>query len=110
MHSHPGPVDPYNPLPSRAHSQAIQHPSPFIPIRLPIFAPVIWLNDCIIRVLSVGGGRPSKDKYPVSRNRPLSTAGFESVEEGESIELRAVGAPKSRMSGGYLQGSRRKGD
>jgi len=67
MHARPVPVDPYNPLPpptpipSSSHEETdtgIRHPSPFIPIRLPIFAVVIGINDAIVRVLNFIGGRP----------------------------------------------------
>ncbi|KAI0303492.1 etoposide-induced protein 2.4-domain-containing protein, partial [Multifurca ochricompacta] len=54
MHAHPAPTDPYNPSPtSRSSSVSIVHPSPYIPIRLRVFAPVIFLNDCIASVLSL---------------------------------------------------------
>lgn len=66
MHARPVPTDPYNPLPpptpipssSHEESDSIRHPSPFIPIRLPVFAVVIWINDAIVRVLNFIGGRP----------------------------------------------------
>lgn len=70
MHARPVPSDPYNPSPSPAvnaidinasdttDNDTIRHPSPFIPIRLPIFAPVIFINDAVVRVLNFIGGRP----------------------------------------------------
>ncbi len=52
MHAKPVPADPYNPMPPLAaqrpgETDTIRHPSPFVPIRLPIFAVVIWLNDWV---------------------------------------------------------------
>ncbi len=63
MHAHPCPIDPFNPLASsvtmsKEADHTIMYPSPFIPIHIPIFALVIWLNDAIIRVLNVIGRRP----------------------------------------------------
>lgn len=77
MHAQPVPEDPYNPMPPQipisnkfpsqfktpgTSSQgpqdgAIHHPSPFIPIRLPIFALVLTINDAVVRVLNFVGGR-----------------------------------------------------
>jgi etoposide-induced 2.4 mRNA len=96
MHAHPVPLDPYNPLPpSNTHTAEednIRHPSPFIPIRIPVFALVIWLNDSIVKVLSVGGGTPQTSATysggkQQRRSRALSDAASESVEAGESYEL-----------------------
>ena len=55
MHAHPVPVDPYNPSSAASASSRAQiiHPSPYVPIRLRVFAPVIFLNDCIVSVLGV---------------------------------------------------------
>ena len=54
MHAHPIPHDPYNPSsPTLASSGSqVMHPSPYVPIHLRVFAPVIFLNDCIVGVLS----------------------------------------------------------
>ena len=54
MHARPAPGDPYNP------AAEARHPSPFVPIRLRVFAPVMWLNDWVVRVVSVGGGGKAK--------------------------------------------------
>lgn len=93
MHAHPQPLDPYNPLPPSATHTAeeehVRHPSPFIPIRIPVFAVVIWLNDSIVRILSVGGGTTqhiSSNDRGKQRRRTLSDAS-ESLEQGESYEL-----------------------
>ena len=45
-HARPQPADPYNPT----QSEPVRHPSPFVPIRLPVFTPVVFLNDALIRV------------------------------------------------------------
>ncbi|KAJ7905335.1 etoposide-induced protein 2.4-domain-containing protein [Mycena olivaceomarginata] len=80
MHAHPVPDDPYSPLGSRFDNDVIRHPSPFIPIRLPIFALVMWLNDWIVRAVSVGSGKgPGPRTF--RRNRAFSD-GTESMEEG----------------------------
>ena len=95
MHSCPTPVDPYSPLNSSVGEETIRHPSPFIPIRLPIFAVVIWLNDWIVRVISVGGGggrNKSTVRIP-GRGRATSDS-VENAEEG--VELDAFG----RKTGG----------
>ncbi|KAJ7063152.1 etoposide-induced protein 2.4-domain-containing protein [Mycena amicta] len=77
VHARPVPEDPYSPLPpsTRGSDDVVRHPSPFIPIRLPIFAVVMWLNDAIVQVVSVGSSRP------VKRNRAFSDGG-DSVEAG----------------------------
>jgi len=100
--SRPLPVDPYNPIPSDG-SEVVRHPSPFVPLRLPIFRPVILMNDLIVRALSVGAGgkrvtSPSPPPNDVSSKFGRKTGGygfadgFDSIEEGgdtETIELHA---------------------
>ncbi|KAF8894704.1 etoposide-induced protein 2.4-domain-containing protein [Infundibulicybe gibba] len=89
MHAHPVPLDPYNPLPP-IHSEGVtHHPSPFIPIRLPIFALVMWLNDAIVRLLSVGGGTQAASAKSTTSHGPSAPGRArafsdttESVEEG----------------------------
>jgi etoposide-induced 2.4 mRNA len=107
MHAHPVPLDPYSPLPSvpstasMHHStilnteETIRHPSPFIPIRFPIFAIVLWLNDWIVRIISVGGrsGGKSGRMRSTGKRRTLSD-GFEKAEEG--IELDVVAGRGNR--------------
>lgn len=95
MHARPMPIDPYSPLGSSASERTTRHPSPFIPIRLPIFAVVISLNDWIVRVISVvgGGGRNRSTGRVPGRGRAMSD-GVENAEEG--IELDAFG----RKAGG----------
>ncbi|KAJ3508747.1 hypothetical protein NLJ89_g5582 [Agrocybe chaxingu] len=86
MHARPAPTDPYNPTPPIPSSRPeqndiIRHPSPFIPIRLPIFAVVIWINDAIIRVLNFIGGRPIVRHKGAARGRSFSDS-TESAEDG----------------------------
>lgn len=85
MHAQPVPQDPFNPQ----KNDAVRYPSPLIPIRLPVFAAVIWLNDLIVRILSLGGsvGEPRHKKGPSNSS--------ERAEEGAGIELHRV-PPGSR--------------
>ena len=103
--SRPLPADPYNPIPLDG-SEVVRYPSPFMPLRLPIFRPVILINDLIVRALSVGAGgkratspTSSPDvahSNPGRKNGKYGFAeGFDSIEEGgdaETIELHAGGA------------------
>lgn len=84
MHARPVPQDPYNPAPSTESTNTVRFPSPLIPIRMPIFTIVIWLNDLIVRVLSVGGSAG------VRRRRTTSDIA-EQAEEGTGLELRNIG-------------------
>jgi etoposide-induced 2.4 mRNA len=93
MHARPVPTDPYNPMPlvsQRAQeNDTIRHPSPFVPIRLPIFAIVIWLNDAIVRILNVIGGRPIVRHQAAAQMRRFSDAS-ENAEDG-------VNSPRMEM-------------
>ena len=91
MHARPVPQDPFNPQLSSEKNDTVRYPSPFIPIRLPIFAAVIWLNDLIVRILSVGGsaGEP--------RHKRLPSNSSEKAEEGAGIDLHRV-SPGTRRS------------
>jgi len=97
MHAHPVPVDPYNPSSAASASSgaSIMHPSPFVPIRLRVLAPVILLNDYIVNVLSLcirlrQGTRPRT----FSQDRGAGASGR--MEEGngdddnEEVELRPL--------------------
>jgi len=83
MHARPYPIDPYNPLPSTPSSSkaeqppsdsnansTIRHPSPFIPIRIPVFALVLQINDAIVRLLNFIGARPIT--RPADVHKPVS--------------------------------------
>ena len=99
MHARPLPYDPYNPLPPLpAASQAspvVLHPSPYIPIRVPIFAPVLFINDCIVRVLSLGVRRPNGT---AAGHRKTWSESSENVEEGGQmggVDLRLFKRPEA---------------
>ncbi|KAF9476328.1 hypothetical protein BDN70DRAFT_882576 [Pholiota conissans] len=83
MHARPVPTDPYNPMPPKRvqENDAVRHPSPFVPIRLPIFAIVIWLNDAFVRVLNAIGGRPIVRHPAAAQLRRFSDAS-EHAEDG----------------------------
>jgi etoposide-induced 2.4 mRNA len=94
MHARPAPIDPYNPMPpSKARpgetTETIRHPSPFVPIRLPIFSIIIWSNDSIVRVLNVIGGRPIVKHKEAARRRGFSDASENVEDGGGSLELKA---------------------
>lgn len=115
IHAHPVPAYPYAPtppLPSSTSStspnpeETIIHPSPFIPVRLPIFALVIALNEAVLRVVSVGTGVRA-----VSGGRSGVDTGLgelEGVEEGEGIPLRPLGG-RGGSSTGTATRTRRRG-
>lgn len=96
MHAHPVPMRPYNPLAPQDGS--VLYPSPFIPIRMPILAPVVWLNDRVVSVFSVGGVKDRSAKQPglrgtEGRKRGMSESTAVSVEEGtvdQEMELNAL--------------------
>ncbi|KAI0373323.1 hypothetical protein BV20DRAFT_938379 [Pilatotrama ljubarskyi] len=103
MYARPLPVDPYNPTLSvgglnvtRGEDEVIRYPSPLIPIRIPVFAPVIWLNDWIVRILSVGSSAGGSTGYGTrgggggARHTRAPSDSVESVEEGEAFELGSV--------------------
>ncbi|KAI9056880.1 hypothetical protein FKP32DRAFT_1638810 [Trametes sanguinea] len=115
MYARPLPIDPYNPAMSVGglvgiSHDAVRYPSPLIPIRIPVFAPVIFLNDWIVRILSVGtsagggsagysasmGGKRAGGGARAQHRRAPSD-GMESIEEGEAVELESVSA-RSGMS------------
>lgn len=103
MHAKPVPADPYNPMPPLPASrpgdnEIVRHPSPFVPIRIPIFALVIWLNDAIVRVLNVIAGRPVVRHKAAARSRAFSDAS-ESAEGGAGqMELNTLrGSAASKM-------------
>ncbi|KAF8652740.1 hypothetical protein AX16_004237 [Volvariella volvacea WC 439] len=99
MHARPVPIDPYNPAPSTRpeDNDIIRHPSPFIPIRIPIFSLVTWLNDMIVRILSVGGGGSTRSgKLSQGRSRTLSDP--TEIEEGEVVELTSLAKDRTRSA------------
>ena len=66
-HARPLPLHPYTPLPPDGPKGTLLLPSPFIPVRVPIFAPAIFLNDWIVRAIGAGAGV----RRPISRNREM---------------------------------------
>jgi len=120
MHAHPVPLDPYNPvapIPSAraGENDVIRHPSPFVPIRLPIFALVMWLNDAFVRLLNTGGGVSNSRTRTFARNRTLSQS-MEGVEDGIGMELHSLPRSSSpsrkplRSVKGRINIGRRKAD
>ncbi|PSS22651.1 hypothetical protein PHLCEN_2v3017 [Hermanssonia centrifuga] len=99
MHARPIPIDPYNPVGDQ--EEHLRHPSPFIPIRIPVFTPVVFLNDLIIRIInlgsSVGGssGRGGTNVANLGRRRALSES-VESVEEGGAVSLEPLQSRSNR--------------
>lgn len=143
MHARPVPTNPYNPKnpnPNPNTSEgagAVQYPSPFIPIRLPVFAPVLWINDRVVSLLNVAGGRrrPSSSLSTSANNTPnaglggsglrmgrrrgMSDATVESVEEGtgdsgaaEAAQAAASAARRAVMGefASGMGGKRKKAD
>lgn len=92
MHARPVPLDPYNPSASTSAGSEIHHPSPFIPIKLPIFAVVIWLNDWIVRILSLGAGPGGGS---IERHRRVVSDASENLENGSAVELGPVSSPNT---------------
>jgi etoposide-induced 2.4 mRNA len=103
MYARPVPKDPYNPAPSTESADTVRFPSPLVPIRMPVFAIVIWLNDLIVKVLSVGGSAGARH-----RRTPSETT--EQAEEGVGVELRNIS--RAVPARGYPQAvqGRRLGD
>src|SRR6266851_5593458 len=95
MHAHPVPVDPYSPSsPASSSSAPIMHPSPYVPIRLRVFTPVIFLNDCIVSVLSLCMRLPTQGTrartFSLDRGSGASGRMEEGNGDGEQVELRPV--------------------
>ena len=121
MHAHPVPSNPYNPLVGHKEtSDSLQYPSPFVPIRFPIFGPVLWLNDHIVQLLSIGGKNhqysPIGGSQKWGRQRALSDSTVESAEEGSqsSFDQNLLRHPMARTvlsnTSNLLGNSRRKAD
>ncbi len=68
------------------------HPSPYVPIRLRIFAPVIFLNDCIVGVLSLCTRRRLGKTHAreLSLDRSGGATGRMEEGDGEEVELRPL--------------------
>ena len=97
MYARPVPLDPYNPTRGTAHDDAAhaRYPSPLLPIRVPVFAPVLFLNDWLVRLLSVGTAGGSGAGAGAGHRRALSD-GVESIEEGDGAGM-DVGGVRAAM-------------
>lgn len=110
LHARPVPVDPYNPTvslpPSMASStlEDIRHPHPIMPIRLPIFALVLWLNDWVVRLLSLGGSNTiNKQLLGIQKgankgHRRMFSEAVDNMEEGDFAELSPIVGPSSQLN------------
>ena len=87
MHVHPVPLEPYG-----------QDSGTILPIRLPIFAVVMWLNDKIVNIFSI---RPSRQangrKYQSGLSKDFSDE-VDSIEEGSRAPRVNYGAETSNGS------------
>lgn len=111
MHAHPLPLHPYSPVSDLSDSQDTRYPSPFVPIRLPVFALVIWLNDWVVRLISVGAG--GGGKRALGQGRGLRTSTRSADSRSERAELAEVGegeAYETKQRAARLPGSSRKRD
>ena len=96
MHAHPLPTYPYAPTPPITNTatgeERVVHPSPLIPVRIPMFAPVIAVNNTVLKVLSglgnsgrVAGAQRGRKSWDGGRD---AEAEMEGVEEGLSTSRR----------------------
>ena len=93
MTARPVPQDPYNPLHASDSHDSGRYPSPLIPIRLPIFAIVIWLNDILVRALSITGSVGQKPR----RHHKVPSNSSEKAEEGAGIEMSRITSNGARQ-------------
>ncbi|KAH8833530.1 etoposide-induced protein 2.4-domain-containing protein [Flagelloscypha sp. PMI_526] len=108
MHSKPVPRDPYNPSGYAGSDNVPIHPSPFIPIRLRIFAPVLWINDRIVQLLSVAAVSRTQ---PRQHQRSSSSDGpGENIEDGVPITSKYSAIPSTRSTAQRITIGRRKKD
>ncbi|PPQ99932.1 hypothetical protein CVT24_009567 [Panaeolus cyanescens] len=119
MHAQPVPEDPYNPMPpqtplatkfpsqfktptgsgtAQGQQDGIQHPSPLVPIRLPIFALVLTLNDAVVRVLNFIGGRRVV-RHPAAPSFDMGRSGKGRAYDGAyGVGLNSAGVPGRRRA------------
>ena len=88
MYAHAVPARPYNPVPSITKANgdtSYPIPSPFIPIRLPVFRIVIMLNEFVVKLIDIGiGGRQSRQS---EQSRKKSLGGeIEGLEGGTPLD------------------------
>lgn len=88
MHARAVPTYPYNPVPpiTKANGDtAYPIPSPFIPIRLPVFKVVIMLNELVIKLIDFGVR--GKQSRPSERGRKKSLGSeMEGLEGGTPLD------------------------
>ena len=101
MYARPVPLDPYNPARGTAHDDAggaggARYPSPLLPIRVPVFAPVLFLNDWLVRLLSVGTAGGSGAGGGGAGHRRALSDGVESIEEGDGAGM-DIGGVRAAM-------------
>lgn len=90
MYARAVPAHPYNPVPpiTKANGDtSYPIPSPFIPIRLPVFKVVIMLNELVIKLIDFG--------VRGKRSRPLKRSRKESL--GSEMEGLEGGTPAGGM-------------
>ncbi|CAG7846485.1 SubName: Full=Uncharacterized protein {ECO:0000313/EMBL:CCA66891.1} [Serendipita indica DSM 11827] len=102
MYAHPTPTQPYSPAPpvlSRTTGETIYPlPSPLVPVRLPVFQLVIWINDWVIRGIDVmTGGR----RRPSTASRKQWYGDDEHAESG--LPLKAPGRSAGNDSSSLRQ-------
>jgi len=88
MHARAVPTHPYNPVPpiTKANGDtSYPIPSPFVPIRLPVFKVVIMLNELLIKLIDIGvRGKRSR---PSERSRKKSLGSeMEGLEGGTPLD------------------------
>jgi etoposide-induced 2.4 mRNA len=94
-HARPVPHDPYNPQ----DATTIAYPSPYLPIRVPVFAPVIAIDDSVLRVINFvlrgSSGAASETRQPERGWRSV-----DGTEEGMDKEKRrsTASGPKLRST------------
>lgn len=82
----------------------IRYPSPFVPIRLPVFTPVLWMMDRVVTVTvgkGRGGGKGAASRYATASSGPRreekrregeGEVGLDSLEMEAGQRLRQGGA------------------
>ncbi|EJD46070.1 hypothetical protein AURDEDRAFT_63550 [Auricularia subglabra TFB-10046 SS5] len=90
-HARPVPSHPYTPLPPQGAEGKLLLPSPYVPVRVPVFAPAIWLNDWIVRAIGAGAGVRRRPPPParVTSDIPLdemrASAGASSARSSTTL-------------------------
>ncbi|TFK84519.1 hypothetical protein K466DRAFT_496432 [Polyporus arcularius HHB13444] len=114
MYARPVPLDPFNPTSSvrgaTGGDDIVRYPSPLVPIRIPVFAPVIWLNDWIVRILSVGTGGSASASYgggrgvgTGTRHQRIPSDSVESIEEGDAVEIDTMSVRSALSDSGRVR-------